>query len=349
MKNDSVNVLIAGVGGGSVGLEIMKALRMSDIPYCICAVDMAERSLGLFMADKSYIVPPASSDEYVPAILDICMGQEIQVLISGSEPDLKALSNNREIFEEKGVFLPFNSRDVVDLCTNKKQTCAFLQSKGIPLPKTLAVDCEGDLSAVDFFPVIIKPYKGGCGSRNTFITQDREELVFFYRYLLKYGQKPLVQQYIGSYQEEYTVGILSDTQGSFVSSIAIKRDILSCLSNRLKVPSVKDPNELLAVSSGVSQGEVVNDERLLDQCRRIAHAVKSKGPLNIQCRLVDGTVYPFEINPRFSGTTYIRALAGVNEPDLMIRKYVLKESISEKIVPKNGLVLRGLQEFFIAS
>lgn len=349
MKQDSVNVLIAGVGGGSFGLEIMKALRMSDISYCIFGVDMAEHSLGLFMADKSYIVPPASSDRYIPAVLDICLKQEIQVLISGSEPDLKALSDNRETFEGKGVFLPFNSRDVVNLCANKKETCAFLQSKGIPVPKTLAVNSEGDLFTVDFFPVIIKPYEGGSGSKNTFIAQDREELVFFCRYLLKYGQKPLIQQYVGSYQDEYTVSILSDREGNVISSIAIKRYILSGLSNRWKVPSVKNPDEILAVSSGVSQGEVVNEERLLDQCRQIAHTVESKGPLNIQCRLVNGTVYPFEINPRFSGTTYIRALAGINEPDLMIRKYVLKKSTPERIVPKNGVVLRGLQEFFIAN
>ena len=38
------------------------------------------------------------------------------------------------------------------------------------------------------------------------------------------------------------------------------------------------------------------------------------GPANIQCRVVDGVPYAFEVNPRFSGTTYFRTLLGVNEP-----------------------------------
>ena len=347
MRKNKIRVLITGVGGGSHGLEIMKALRLSKLPYYICGVDMSEQSLGLFKSDKSYVVPPAFNDKYIPTILDICKKEEIQVIFHGSEPDLKVLSENREIFEERGIFLPFNSREVINTCLNKKETFIFLKNQGITIPKTVAVDSEKDLAAVNFLPVIIKPYIGGGGSSNTFIAQDREELVFFCKYILKYGGKPLVQQYIGSPENEYTVGVLSDQKGNLISVIAIKRYILSGLSNRLKVTSISNRNEILAISSGISQGEVVNETELLDQCRQIAFTLRSKGPINIQCRFVDNKVYPFEINPRFSGTTYMRALAGVNEPDLLIRKYILNEAIPENIVAKTGLVIRGLEEMFI--
>ena len=46
-----------------------------------------------------------------------------------------------------------------------------------------------------------------------------------------------------------------------------------------------------------------------------------------QCRYVGDQVVTFEINPRFSGTTFIRALAGYNEPDLLLRREVLGESV----------------------
>jgi len=347
MRKNKIRVLITGVGGGSHGMEIMKALRLSKIPYYICGTDMSEQSFGLFEADKSYVVPPAFNDDYIPTILDICEKEKIQVIFHGSEPDLKVLSENREIFEERGIFLPFNSREVINMCMNKKETFIFLKNHGITIPKTVAVDSEKDLDTVDFFPAVIKPYIGGGGSSNTFIAQDREELVFFCKYILKYGRKPIVQQYIGSPDNEYTVGVLSDRNGNIISTIAIKRYILSGLSNRLKVTSISNKDEILAISSGISQGEIVDETELLDQCRHIAFTLRSKGPINIQCRFVNNKVYPFEINPRFSGTTYMRALAGVNEPDLLIRKYILKESIPENIVPKTGLVLRGLEEMFI--
>ena len=346
-KNRSIRVLITGVGGGGHGMEIMKALRLSEIPYHIIGTDMSRQSFGLFKADKSYVVPPAFQDEYIPTILDICEKEDIQVIFHGSEPELRLLSENREIFEKRGIFLPFNSREVINTCLDKKKTFDFLENKGIPIPNTVAVDSEEDLDIIDFFPVVIKPYMGGGGSNNTFIAQDKEELVLFCKYILKYGRKPLVQQYMGSHDNEYTVGVLSDRDGGLISAIAIKRYILSGLSNRLKVPFINNKNEVLAISSGISQGEVAKEAELLDQCERIALAFESKGPLNIQCRFVDNTVYPFEINPRLSGTTYMRALAGVNEPDLLIRKYVLKEAIPENIVPKYGLILRGLEEMYI--
>ena len=347
MTSNRVRVLITGVGGGSHGLEIMKALRLSELSYYICGTDMSKQSMGLFKSDKSYVVPPASHNRYIDMILDICKKESIQVIFHGSEPELKVLSDNREMFEERGIFLPLNSREVIDMCLNKKQTFIFLQKQGIPIPKTVAIDSEKDVDAIDFFPVVIKPYIGGGGSANTFIAQDKEELVFFCKYILKYERKPLVQQYIGSYDNEYTVGVLSDRDGNVISNIAIRRFILSGLSNRLKISSINNRNKILAISSGISQGEVVDETRLLEQCRQISLAIGSKGPLNIQCRFVDNKVYPFEINPRFSGTTYIRALAGINEPDLLIRKYVLKEVISEDIVAKQGLVIRGLEEMFM--
>lgn len=347
MTKNEIKVLIAGVGGGSFGLENMKALRLSNVPYYIIGVDMSDKSLGIFKCDKSYVVPSASDSKYTDSILDICEHERIQVVIPGSEPDLKAISENRERFEEKCIFLPINSRETITICLDKKQTFDYLAKKNIIIPKTIAIDSEKDLDGIDFFPVIIKPYIGGGGSNNTFIAQDKDELFLFCKHLLKYGIKPLVQQYVGSHNNEYTVGVLSDKDGNIISSIALKRNILSALSNRLKVRSINDKNEILTISSGISQGEIVFEPKLLEQCEQIAQSVNSKGPLNIQCRFVDNKVYLFEINPRLSGTTYIRALAGNNEPDLLIRKYVLGEDIQKHIQIKKGLILRGLEETFI--
>lgn len=344
---DSLRVLIAGVGGGSHGLEILKALRLSKIPYYICAADMSKLSIGLFKADKSYVIPPATSSKYLSAVLDICKKEKIQIIFHGSEPDLKVLSENRSVFEKKGIFLPFNSQKVINLCLNKKQIFNFLKKMNITIPITEPVENIRDIDRIDFFPVIVKPYINSGGSHNVFIAQDREELTFFSRYILKYKGKPLIQEYVGTPEEEYTVGVLSDRKGRIISCVAIRRFILSSLSNRHKVSSLRKKNKILVISSGISQGEVVNNEELLEQCKKIALVLNSKGPLNIQCRFVDNKVYPFEINPRFSGTTYIRALAGVNEPDLLVRKYLLKEDISKNITAKNGVILRGLEEISI--
>ncbi len=339
--------MITSVGGGGIGMEAMKALRLSRRNYFILGTDMSTESYGLFKSDKSAIVPPAKSSLFIPEIKKICTKEKIKAIIPGSEAELSVLSKRREEFENLGVYLLINSKSVINTCLDKKRTFDLLRRKRIPIPRTVSVGKMSDISRINFLPAVIKPYVGTGGSRNVFIAQDKEELNFFCSYLMKYGTKPLVQEYKGSYDDEYTVGVLTDHDGNLISSIAIKRNIMSGLSNRLKINSLKSKTEILAVSSGISQGKVVDNEAVIIGCERIARAVKSKGPLNIQCRYVDGKVYPFEINPRISGTAHMRALAGVNEPDLLIRKYVLGEKLPENIVPKKGLVIRGLEEMFV--
>ena len=73
----------------------------------------------------------------------------------------------------------------------------------------------------------------------------------------------------------------------------------------------------------------------------------SRGPLNIQCRKTKEGIYTMEINPRFSGTSPMRALMGYNEPDILIRKYLLGQNIV-KIKYKKGLALRSLRLVYIS-
>ena len=67
----------------------------------------------------------------------------------------------------------------------------------------------------------------------------------------------------------------------------------------------------------------------------------------MQCRLVNGTVNVFEINPRFSGTTSLRAMAGYNEPDVLIRRHVLNELIEPHFKYRSCFILRGLSEALV--
>ena len=55
----------------------------------------------------------------------------------------------------------------------------------------------------------------------------------------------------------------------------------------------------------------------------VALRLGARGPVNIQSRLVDGSPKIFEINPRLSASSPMRAVAGVNEPDLLYRNAVL--------------------------
>ena len=60
------------------------------------------------------------------------------------------------------------------------------------------------------------------------------------------------------------------------------------------------------ISSGYSQGLIDDFRAVRTTAERIAQGIKSEGPLNIQGRVRGDEFLPFEINPRFSASTYFR-------------------------------------------
>jgi carbamoyl-phosphate synthase large subunit len=347
---ERIPVMVTGVGGGGHGEQILKALKLADTGYLIVGGDMNAFSLGLSHVDIPYLLPPARAAHYVDAVLEVCRRHGVRALFHGSEPELKVMSEHRQRFEQAGVFLPINPAPVIDLCMDKLATFDWLRQHGFAVPRTLCIRTARDLAAVDFCPAVLKPMVGGGGSANLFLAQDFVEVRALGEYLLANIGPYVVQEYVGTVDCEYTVGVLHDMDGEFLNSIAVRRMIMSGLSNRVKALNrTGDPRfgEYLAISSGVSQGDVAQFPEVTQACEEIAAALDTRGAVNIQCRYWEGKVYVFEINPRFSGTTSIRALMGYNEPDLLIRKHLLGEHIQPRFAYRSGRVVRGLAEVVV--
>lgn len=346
-----MNVLVTGIGGGGHGEQILKALKMSSLPLNIIGADMTTISRGLQEVDKSFLLPPANHEDYIDVLLEKCLEHEIKILFHGSEPELKKMSQNRDRIKEAGILLPINDDRVIEMCMDKFQTIEFLEKNGFSFPKTYNISSLDDCRGINSYPLVLKPSVGGGGSANTYIIQSKEELLFFCKQMLKQYPVFIAQEYVGTPEDEYTVGVLSDMDGEIVNSIAVHRMISGSLGCRFKLPNQTDRRELgpqLVISSGISQGRIGKYAEVTKQCEQIASAIGSRGPLNIQCRLVNGKVYIFEINPRYSGTTSFRAMVGFNEPELMIRKHFMNQKIDRNFPFKEGYILRGLDECFIA-
>ena len=336
-----ITVVVTGTGGGGVGEQVMKSLRRCGNRYRIIGTDMTRFSIGLHRADTEYLVPPARDDSYLDKLIEICAKEKAQVLVPGSEPELRTISKERQRFAERGILLLINAQEVIDRCMNKWETHCWLKEQGFKSPDSCLPD---GTNAPDIeLPAIVKPAIGGGGSFNCYMAQDKDELLFFIDYVRKQGLQPIVQKYIGAVDGEYTVGVLTDMlSGELLGSIALRREITSGLSNRMRVPA-RDGGATLVVSSGISQGEFRDYPQIRQECERIALTMNSHGPMNIQCRVHEGAVYTFEINPRLSGTTHLRALAGRNEPDILIRRHLLGDN-TPLAKYKEGLALRGLTD-----
>jgi len=338
-KNKPISILVTGVGAATVGSQIVKALRLSKTPYKIVGTDMFKRSTGLQKVDSPYVIPSAKSKEFFSSLMKICKKEKVRCIIPGTEIELLKLSHKKNIIEEKGIFLLSNQYKLIRLCLDKGKLFEFLKKNQVKVPNFQVIKNIKDFRKI-YSPVIIKPIKGS-GSRSVFIAETNQEARFFIKYLIERGQKVIVQEYIGGKETEFTVGVLRMNKGKLKFSIALKRDLTKNLSCKESLKS-KFGNKEFYISTGISQGYIDDYKDVRRVCEKISDILQAEGPLNIQCRKTRDGIVPFEINPRFSGTTSIRSLAGFNEPDMWINYLLFKKLILPKI--RRTVVLRDIIE-----
>lgn len=323
---EKYNVLITGTGGGGVGEGIYKAL-IGKKDYNLYVTNNTYNSMVLFNdINKSFIVPSANDSNYCDIILKICHEKGIQIIIPGSEQELVVLVNNRSLFDECNIVLLTNTGDVINTFNDKWETFKKLHELGIKTPYSTIDASDDSFMKSKSFPYVIKPTVGNA-SKNVFIVNSKQEFDCITAYM-NFKQIPFViQEHVGTIDTEYTISVISDLKGEYLGSIVLKRTL----------------------SGGYSQFVVCEKYSELDKkAQQIARKINSKGPLNLQCRIHEGELFVFEINPRFSGTTPFRADLGFNEVDILIKKIFRNENIfDETKIKYNSFGIRGFNEVII--
>ncbi|HLJ95103.1 MAG TPA: ATP-grasp domain-containing protein [Gemmataceae bacterium] len=340
MVTPSRRVLVAGIGGASLGTELLKCLKAVD-RYTIFGCDVSNLAAGHYagLATETFLADRA---RYVDSVLDICHSQQIDAVIPGGEEPLQLLGRAGAKLKAEGIFLAANSPSVIATCSDKNSLFERLRELEIPVPWTLAVENLEDFEArCDIpYPCVIKPATGTGGSVFVTLVTDRAEALMTIKPLLTHGRRLLVQEYVPLDEGgEFTVGVLCYPNGHLVGSVAMQRVFHTKLSVLTKTTAG-------LISTGYSQGLIQDFPDLQSQCEKIARALGSVGPMNIQGRLRQGLLLPFEVNPRFSASTYLRALAGFNEVDIFLRHWFDGEVVDQKPV-RAGYYLRNLSELYV--
>ena len=89
--------------------------------------------------------------------------------------------------------------------------------------------------------------------------------------------------------------------------------------------------------------ETVHDENLEGFCRNVILNTNLLGANNIQLRVTSAGPKILEINPRFSGTTGIRANFGFNDVEMWIDEQRFNKKIHAPRI-KTGSVMRFMHE-----
>src|SRR2546426_517399 len=119
MPDDKTRVLITGVGGVSMGHQVLTALLPLGDRYRLITADADAYSCGLFQGDQAYRLPLAKAPDYLPAILRLINKEGIQVLIPGTEIEARVLSEHIGVLRQSGCVPLMQPPDVIDLCHDK--------------------------------------------------------------------------------------------------------------------------------------------------------------------------------------------------------------------------------------
>lgn len=312
-------VLITPVNGRNAGTEAYQALRLSGRAGRIIVTDIIPFSYGAHLGEEFHVQPYASSAAYLPFLRRLIRREKITVLIPGSDYELRTVARHRAELERLGARLLINNTATVDLCLDKGRLPEHLRARGCAVPRTCILRRADSWAAVRRAvgsPCIVKPRAVSGGSAGVRLLQGVADWRAFVRETRGGTDNYIAQEYIDAAAAEYTVGVMSAPDGTLISSFALRRDFSNSASVILRVAR-RGGGEPLIVSSGLSQGRADDYPAVRRAAEQVARAVGSTGPLNVQGRWRNRCFHVFEINPRFSGTTAVRAALGHNDVALI--------------------------------
>lgn len=295
-----MNVLVTGAGSATAR-AITKALRCMSLETRIVTAGDVPLAAAHCGCDAAYVTPDASDAAYAGAIKRICIDEDIDLVLAGTEREALRLSLlSDDISRETGAVVLTADADTLMLGYDRWGTVQFLKAHGFDCPDTvLAADRNAVVRMLDRlgYPVVVKPRTGQKGE-GFILAHDEETLEFAIR-------RPtglIVQEYLEG--DEYAVSVLVGRGGRIVGSMALRRALWE---------------------GRIVGGEADDYPGIRAAAEKVAAAVKPLGPCNIEMKMTSRGPVVFALSVHFSQETAVRAAFGFNEVEWAIRHYLKGE------------------------
>lgn len=294
-----ITVVVTAVGA-LIGQGIIRSLRLSGLPVRVIGVDRDPNGIGPYWCDAFFAKPAIdeSSQAYLDFWTSLLVEQAVDLVLPGLELDVLFFSRNREAFAGIGTRIVLNDPRVIELAQDKWDFGLELERLELPtIPALLGASFTECVRALGL-PLLLKPRQGN-GSRGIAVLRDEDDFNYWSR---KSRDAFLIQKFIGSDEQEFTVGAFGFGDGTALAPIIFRRK--------------------LSVAGNTQYAEVVEHPVLAEAVTRLAAIFKPVGPTNYQFRMDGETPYLLEINPRFSSSTSLRAAFGYNEAAMAVDYYL---------------------------
>ena len=133
-SEQKTNVLLLSVGTRNKIVRYFKE-EFKSVGKVI-ATDMSELAPAIYEADKYYLVPPISAENYLDVIYDICEKESIGAVLSLIDPELSLLAKNEKRFKDLGVTIIGSSYEMCEMSLDKMKMYRWLETNGFNCAKS---------------------------------------------------------------------------------------------------------------------------------------------------------------------------------------------------------------------
>lgn len=317
-KNKTYNIGISCIGSG-VGQSVINSLRMSSLPIRTVGFGTNPFAYGAYDCDASDYTKSIYQEGFIDNLIEKCIEHEIDLVIPGLDDEALIYSQNAAKLENAGIKAICAGEELISICRDKERMSEELNKNAADIfvksydKKTLETAiASGDLH----FPFIAKP-RGGFASRGIEIIRSEADLAVI-------TEKHIVQELAVPKEDDPNYDF-------FMSEIEKKRNPQV---SEISIQLVYGPeSELLGrmfsynkLNNGAPVEVLPCDDdyvwMVIDKLTPMLLKMGLRGPLNLQGRLTKNGLKIFEMNPRFTGITGLRALMGFNEVQACVKEWL---------------------------
>jgi carbamoyl-phosphate synthase large subunit len=293
--------------GSPLGQSVTKALQLSPLTPDVCISDNSTSAAGfhLFSLLKHFVTPSVADSAYDEFITSLLVSEKIDIVFPLLGVEFRYFQKNASKFEGLGIEIVIPRTQQAQDAESKFRSIEILKNAGIEHPQTFLVRNPDDVA--DFFATVttlgvLKPVFGASSNEIHFIESPKEALAITQ---LRPSGYFVLQEFMPG--PEFTVGVYRAINSNSAYALVLERDLKFGLSY---------------------SGKVILNQKIEQYALEVVSALGLYDSNNVQLKLVDNRPVLFEINPRLSSTTSVRAHFGFNEPDMILRDRVLKVKVS---------------------
>ncbi|QDO94301.1 carbamoyl phosphate synthase large subunit [Formosa sediminum] len=261
-------------------------------------------------SDGFFHLPLISDKNYLTALIDLCVANNIKLIIPTIDTELKVLSENKGLFLNKGITPIISSDRLINICRDKRKTQTFFTDHNINVAK--------EYSKTNYkLPLYIKPLNGSRSVDNFKILKESDLTDYHFK-----NDNLIFFEYIDHNEyEEFTCDLYYS-----------KHNDLKCIVPRKRI-TVRDGE--------VNKGITVKNSLLEYISKNLTYIEGAVGCLTAQFfkHKENDTVYGIEINARFGGGYPLSYLAGANYPKWIIQEYLLDKTIDSFVDWEDQLLM----------